>query len=214
MNDRMKAHVVQTRRETDRHGQEITAAASSLLVSTEEHKVTIDSLSQEINKSKEYADSKFSKFVREIQNIKQHSAAEISKLSATLGDLQVKLVTGKSDNTSPAVPVSADVRSEAMLQVDSVLNAARSDNATPSVQGVNGVNGCTTSACDDVNTLNAELNPIYHLLALLGSATIVVVSPSNAELNPICHLLALLGGATIVVVSRLTVNGGSGKFMQ
>src|SRR5215510_13881867 len=31
------------------------------------------------------------------------------------------------------------------------------------------------------------------------------VDPLNAELNPICHLLALLGGATIVVVSRLRV---------
>src|SRR5215468_4602813 len=30
--------------------------------------------------------------------------------------------------------------------------------------------------------------------------------PLNGELNPICHLLALLGGATIVVVSRLRVN--------
>ena len=30
-------------------------------------------------------------------------------------------------------------------------------------------------------------------------------NPLNAELNPICHLLALLGGATIVVVSRLRV---------
>jgi len=30
-------------------------------------------------------------------------------------------------------------------------------------------------------------------------------NPLNAELNPICHLLALLGGATIVV-SRLRVN--------
>jgi hypothetical protein len=28
-------------------------------------------------------------------------------------------------------------------------------------------------------------------------------NPLKAELNPICHLLALLGGATIVVVSRL-----------
>ena len=27
----------------------------------------------------------------------------------------------------------------------------------------------------------------------------------NAELNPICNLLALLGGATIVVVSKLMV---------
>ena len=30
-------------------------------------------------------------------------------------------------------------------------------------------------------------------------------NPLNAELNPICHLLTLLGGATIVVVSRLRV---------
>ena len=33
-------------------------------------------------------------------------------------------------------------------------------------------------------------------------------NPLNAKLNPICHLLALLGGATIVVVSRLRVNIG------
>jgi hypothetical protein len=31
------------------------------------------------------------------------------------------------------------------------------------------------------------------------------INPLNAELNPICHLLALLGGATLVVVSRLRV---------
>jgi len=31
-------------------------------------------------------------------------------------------------------------------------------------------------------------------------------NPLNAELNPICHLLALLGGATIVDISRLRVN--------
>ena len=34
----------------------------------------------------------------------------------------------------------------------------------------------------------------------------VIINPLNAELNPICHLLALLGGATIVVLSRLRVN--------
>jgi len=33
-----------------------------------------------------------------------------------------------------------------------------------------------------------------------------VINPLNVELNPICHLLALLGGATIIVVSRLRVN--------
>jgi hypothetical protein len=34
---------------------------------------------------------------------------------------------------------------------------------------------------------------------------LVVLNPLNAELNPICHLLALLGSANIVVVSRLRV---------
>jgi hypothetical protein len=41
---------------------------------------------------------------------------------------------------------------------------------------------------------------------LRGSALKDVFNPLNAELNPICHLLALLGSATIVVVSRLRVN--------
>ena len=35
------------------------------------------------------------------------------------------------------------------------------------------------------------------------------LNPLNAELNPICHLLALLGGATIVVVSRLRVKSAT-----
>ena len=34
----------------------------------------------------------------------------------------------------------------------------------------------------------------------------IIIHPLNAELNPICHLLTLLGGTTIVVVSRLRVN--------
>ena len=38
----------------------------------------------------------------------------------------------------------------------------------------------------------------------------VTLNPLNAELNPICHLLALLGGATIVVVSRLRVKKPAG----
>ena len=51
-----------------------------------------------------------------------------------------------------------------------------------------------------INPLNAELNPIRHLLALVGAHHIVHVSrirvkPLNAELNPIHHLLALVGAA-------------------
>ena len=43
---------------------------------------------------------------------------------------------------------------------------------------------------------------VFHILGRQHSA----FNPLNAELNPICHLLALLGGATIVVVSWLRVN--------
>jgi len=66
-----------------------------------------------------------------------------------------------------------------------------------------------------VNPSNGELNPICHLLALLGPHHILHVStvrvkghfnPLNAELNPICDLLALLGAHHILHVSRLRVN--------
>jgi len=74
----------------------------------------------------------------------------------------------------------------------------------------------------NLNPLNAQLNPICHLLALLGARHILHVSrirvnvlyvvriffvetnlnPLNAELNPICHLPALLGAHHILHVSR------------
>jgi hypothetical protein len=34
-----------------------------------------------------------------------------------------------------------------------------------------------------------------------------IINPLNAELNPICHLLALLGAHLILYVSRVKVNG-------
>jgi hypothetical protein len=43
--------------------------------------------------------------------------------------------------------------------------------------------------------------PTHWILSVVS-----VFNPLNAELDPICHLLALLGGATIVVLSRLRVN--------
>ena len=47
----------------------------------------------------------------------------------------------------------------------------------------------------------------FFFLILLRIIKYIKINPLNAKLNPICHLLALLGGATIVVVSRLRVNG-------
>ena len=50
--------------------------------------------------------------------------------------------------------------------------------------------------------------PVYSAYRILSDTSVhplYEINPLNAELNPICHFLALLGGATIVVVSRLRV---------
>jgi len=73
-----------------------------------------------------------------------------------------------------------------------------------------------TQYSGDFNPLNAELNPIYHPLALLGAHHLLHISrirvkghfnPLNAELNPICHLLALLEAHHILHLSRIRVKG-------
>ena len=53
---------------------------------------------------------------------------------------------------------------------------------------------------------NPGLSPFEGQILILVPGQGPEINPLNAELNPICHLLALLGGATIVVVSRLRVN--------
>ena len=54
-----------------------------------------------------------------------------------------------------------------------------------------------------INHLNAELNLISHLLALLGAHHILHVS--RIRVKSICHLLALLGAHHILHVSRIRV---------
>ena len=67
-----------------------------------------------------------------------------------------------------------------------------------------------------IKPVNVELNPICHLLALLGAHHILHFSrirdkghfnPLNAELNTIFHLLALLRAHHILHVSRVRVKG-------
>ena len=60
---------------------------------------------------------------------------------------------GTSAHTLPAVPVSADVRSEALQQADSVINTAGSNISLPSVDGMNGVYGCSKSVCNEINSV-------------------------------------------------------------
>jgi len=45
-----------------------------------------------------------------------------------------------------------------------------------------------------------------HAVRLLCVIESVLINPLNADLNPICHLLALLGAHHILHVSRIRVN--------
>ena len=56
-------------------------------------------------------------------------------------------------------------------------------------------------------TANEDIDAAQGRVLTCLRNTVMRFNPLNAELNPICHLLALLGGATIVVVSRLRVKG-------
>ena len=56
-----------------------------------------------------------------------------------------------------------------------------------------------------LNVIKLESIPAFHFgdqLSCLSN----VINPLNAELNPICHLLALLGAHHILHVSRIRVN--------
>ena len=55
----------------------------------------------------------------------------------------------------------------------------------------------------------------YTSLHVSGITVLIIrrsnfINPLNAELNPICHLLALLGAHHILHVSRIRVNTSSG----
>lgn len=79
-------------------------------------------------------------------------------------------------------PVSADLRSEAVLQVDSVINTAGSNNAPPNMQGVSGGSGCTTSVCNYVNiVINQATNSCSY-----GSVN--VTSEIYAKSSELCEL--------------------------
>ena len=71
------------------------------------------------------------------------------------------------------------------LSMFRAINSAQLSIATSAVTLVQEQNFNKT---DTFNPLNAELNPIYHLLALLGGATIVVVSRLRVKIDFFLYL--------------------------
>jgi len=88
--------------------------------------------------------------------------------------------------------LQSDMKISAVLEVLMVVIKDRSSIFLPKAVNFFWTEHCHTpvdnSLHNDVHFQDTYLNPL------------------NAKLNPICHLLALLGGATVVVVSRLRFN--------
>jgi len=53
-----------------------------------------------------------------------------------------------------------------------------------------------------------------HILVRCSFASNIIINPVNDEINPICHLLALLGTHHILHVSRIRVNTASENTVQ
>jgi len=81
---------------------------------------------------------------------------------------------------------------------------AKSKNAEKSVKTLN------LSIYEDVHCITNEFSKMHknsHILAYVANS--FFINPLNAELNPICSLLALLGAHHFLHVSRIRVNCSS-----
>jgi len=73
------------------------------------------------------------------------------------------------------------------------------------IQNIN--HSYTQIPCNSNNQLNTKFSKLHIFLEIWSiAALLLLVNPLNTKLNPICHLLALLGAHHILHVSRIRVN--------
>jgi hypothetical protein len=158
---RVNAHIVQTRKEIDKQGQEIATSSKSVLASISEHKaeinVTVANLRQEISQNREHVDSMINSISGEvrsniqawdsqIQSVKHANDSEIMKINNAISSLEAKITAGVANDNRTGIQQTAVVRTTAVDQTESLEGRVRSDR---SGQSVNGVNACNMSTYSD-----------------------------------------------------------------
>jgi ElaB/YqjD/DUF883 family membrane-anchored ribosome-binding protein len=77
VSERVNAHVTQTRKQVDVHGQEVLNASKSMLANTNDHKKqtegVINNIRQEVTKTRENVDDKFSTVSGDMQQIRRNA---------------------------------------------------------------------------------------------------------------------------------------------
>ena len=175
---RINAHVVQTRKELDKQGQEIITSSKVVLTSVREHKAETESpvanLRQEMNQSREHVDSslnsisgevrsRFQEWESQFQSVKRANDLEIVRINKAISSSEAKITAGVANNNRTAIQQTSVIRTTAVGQTESPVGTTGSDT---SVNGVNVMNASNMSTCSDstnvpnqsVNSCNNDVN--------------------------------------------------------
>jgi hypothetical protein len=174
MSERVNAHIVQTRKELDKQGQEVITSSKTMLASISEYKAeaesTVANLRQEINKNRGYVDSMVNSISVEvrssiqdcssqIQSVKQANDSEILRMNDVITSLEAKIASGAASNNMTAVQQTATARTTIVGQAERISGTAASDARGQIVTGMDGVNTCDGSTCgDNVNVPDPSVN--------------------------------------------------------
>jgi hypothetical protein len=164
MSTRVNAHIVQTRKELDKQGQEITTSSKVVLANIRKHKTetesTVANLRQAINQSREQVDgllnSMSSEVRTDIQSVKHVNESEIMRINNAVSSLEAKITAGVAYKSRSAFLQTAVVRTTTVGQTESTMGTVGSES---SVNGVNGAKVCNMSICSDgANVPNTSIN--------------------------------------------------------
>ena len=148
MSARVNAHVVQTRKELDKQGQEIITISKVVLTSVREHKAetesTVANLRQEMNQSREHVNSslnsisgevrsRFQEWESQFQSAKQANELEIVKINKAISSLETKITARVVNNNMTATQQTSAVKTT-VGQMESSVSVVGSGT---SVDGVN-----------------------------------------------------------------------------
>ena len=192
MNAEVNAHIVQTRKELHKQGQEMINSSKVVLASINEHKTeteaTVENLTQEINQRREHVESllntisgevksRFQERKNHFQSVTQAINLEIVKINKTISNLKERIIAGVASKNWAAIHQTAVVRMSTVGQTEGTIGTAGSDT---SMNGVNGVNACDVSICSaSVNVPNQSAKSCNKNVNTLS----VVVPNGHNDLN-------------------------------
>jgi len=161
MRTRVNAHIVQTRKELNKQGQEIITSSKVVLANIRVHKAetesTVPNLMQAINQNRQQVDgllnstsgevrTSIQECESQIQSVKHANESEIMRINKAIRSLEAKITAGVAYNSRSAIQQTAVVRTTAVGQTESTVGTVGSKS---SVNGVNGEKACNMSICSD-----------------------------------------------------------------